>query len=97
MRVRSSILSRRRPCAGTGAGRSIAAGVSGVNVCDDQSFTFGKTSIWVSGVERDDEDLSFTLNLPRSVMATIKEVRFFDGAGQPLEGRQTGSPRPAPP
>ncbi len=64
--------------------------VATVAVKNDGSFLFGKTKITFSEVEADGDDLSFTLNLPRTVMEGLKNVVFLDAKGQPLESR-TGS------
>ena len=58
---------------------------------NNAKFTFEKTPIVVDGVEAQGDGMAFTLNLPRRVMESIKNVAFFDAKGQPIEGRRTGS------
>ena len=75
---------------------TVAAGtrktrVAKVPLQNDAKFTFDKTPIVVGGVEAQDDSQSFTLKLPRQVMAGIKNVVFLDAKGQPIEGRRTGS------
>ena len=65
--------------------------VAKVQLQNDQKFTFNKTPITVAEVAPDGDSVSFTLKLPRQVMATIKDVAFFDAMGGPLEGRRTSS------
>ena len=54
-------------------------------------FTFEKTPIVVAEVETETDEQKFTLNLPRRLMESIKDVAFFDVKGQPIEGSRTGS------
>jgi hypothetical protein len=65
--------------------------VASVRLQNDAKFTFGTTSITVSDVETEGEGQNFTLKLPRQVMASIKDVAFFDAKGAPIEGRRTSS------
>jgi hypothetical protein len=44
-----------------------------------------------TGGKPEGDSQSFTLKLPRQVMAEIKNVVFLDAKGQPIEGRRTGS------
>src|SRR5258706_15012875 len=39
----------------------------------------------------EDESTKTTCGLPRSVLITIREVRFFDAKNAPIESRRTGS------
>lgn len=72
----------------TGTRKTRAANVALKN---DAKFMFEKTSIVVSDVETQGDSLTFTFNLPRTVMTGIKDVKFFDAKNQPLEGRRTSS------
>jgi hypothetical protein len=72
----------------TGTRKVRAANVALKN---DAKFMFEKTSIVVSDVEAQGESMTFTFNLPRTVMTGIKDVNFFDAKNQPLEGRRTSS------
>ncbi len=65
--------------------------VAKVQLQNDAKFTFGKTPITVADVQTEDDTQTFTLKLPRDVMAGIKEVGFLDAKGQPIEGRRTGT------
>lgn len=65
--------------------------VANVRIQNDAKFTFDKTPIVISDVETQGESVTFTLNLPRSVMTGIKDVAFLDAKGQPIEGRRTSS------
>jgi hypothetical protein len=64
--------------------------VANVQLRNDAKFMFGTTSVTVAEVETEGENQKFTLKLPRSVMAGIKEVVFLDARGQPIEGHGTG-------
>ena len=65
--------------------------VANVRLQNETKFTFGRTPITVAGVETQDDTQSFTLKLPRQVMAGIKDVAFLDAKGQPIEGHRTSS------
>jgi len=65
--------------------------VANVQIQNDRKFTMGATSMTVAEVETDGEDLKFTVKLPRSVLTTVKDVKFLDAKGTELEGRRTGS------
>jgi hypothetical protein len=65
--------------------------VSNVKIENDKTFKLGATTITLAEVATEDEDLKFTLKLPRQVMAGIKSVKFYDAKAQELEGRRTGS------
>jgi hypothetical protein len=65
--------------------------VANVRLENDQKFSLGTTRITVAEVEIDGEDQTFTLQLPRQVMAGIRNVAFFDARGQAVEGRRTSS------
>jgi hypothetical protein len=65
--------------------------VANVRLVNDSKFMFEKTAIVVSDVETQDDTQTFSLQLPRQVMTTIKDVVFLDAKGQPVEGRRTSS------
>jgi hypothetical protein len=65
--------------------------VANVSLKNDTKFMLGATSITIAEVEADGENQTFTLKLPRQVMAGIKNVAFFDAKGAPVEGRRTSS------
>jgi hypothetical protein len=64
--------------------------VEKVQIENGRTFALGKTTMTVAEVEAQDDGLTFSIALPRQVMATIRTVTFFDANGQPLEGRGTG-------
>jgi hypothetical protein len=72
----------------TGTRKTRAANVA---LRNDATFRLGSTTITISEVEADGENQSFTLKLPRQTMMTIKEIKFFDGRNQALEGQRTSS------
>lgn len=65
--------------------------VANVSLKNDAKFTFEKTPIVVAEVETQGDTQTFTLKLPRQVMAGLKDVVFLDAKGQPIEGRRTSS------
>jgi hypothetical protein len=65
--------------------------VAKVQLTNESKFTYLKTPIVVSEVQASDDSQTFTMKLPRSVMAGIKNVVFLDAKGQPLEGSRTSS------
>jgi len=65
--------------------------VASVSLKNDTKFMLGSTSITIAEVEADGENQTFTLKLPRQIMAGIKNVAFFDAKGAPVEGRRTSS------
>lgn len=75
----------------TSASGSKPQKVSNVKLAKGGTFKLGKTTMTLSAAEVDGESLSLAITLPRSVMDTIKDLRFLDAKGEPLEGRRTGS------
>jgi hypothetical protein len=88
---------RARPSAGTStvaaqgaiamtlAGGSKPLRAANVKLDNGQTFKIGTTTITLSDVKSDDESTRFTLNLPRSLYTTIREIRFFDAKNAPIE------------
>jgi hypothetical protein len=75
---------------------NVAAGtkptrIANVRIASDQKFTIGTTPVTLADVKQDDEDLRFTIKLPRQLLMTIKSVKFFDAKNAELEGRRTGT------
>ena len=62
-----------------------------ISLANNARFTLGKTPVVVDEVKPEEGEQAFTLKLPRSLMAEIKNVVFLDAKGQPLEGRRTSS------
>lgn len=65
---------------------------------NDKGFKLGATQVTFSDVtppddpKAEDAALSFSINLPRTVMASIKQVKFLDAKGTEIEGaRRTSS------
>ncbi|MCU0256587.1 MAG: hypothetical protein MUF60_07570, partial [Vicinamibacterales bacterium] len=72
--------------------------VTGLRPENDKSFKLGSTVVTYSDVtppddpKAEDAALAFTLNLPRAVMAGIKQVKFTDAKGVAIEdARRTSS------
>ena len=65
--------------------------VSNLKIENDKTFKLGAATVTLAEVATEDEDLKFTLKLPRQVMAGIKSVKFYDAKAQELEGRRTSS------
>jgi hypothetical protein len=88
---------RARPSAGTStvaaqgaiamtlAGGSKPLRAASVRLDNGQTFKIGTTTITLSDVKSEDESTRFTLNLPRSLYTTIREIRFFDAKNAPVE------------
>jgi hypothetical protein len=67
------------------AGGSKPFRASNVKLDNGQTFKIGPTTITLSDVKADDESMRFTVNLPRSLYTTIREIRFFDAKGATVE------------
>lgn len=72
--------------------------VTGVRPENDKSFKLGATVVTYSDVTLPDDpkaegaEVSFNINLPRTVMNSIKQVKFLDAKGTEIEGaRRTSS------
>ncbi|HET7746138.1 MAG TPA: hypothetical protein VFM29_02490 [Vicinamibacteria bacterium] len=62
-----------------------------VGLENGKTFKIGTTTVTVDGVTVEEGRTNLTFKLPKSTMLTIKDVRFLDDAGQPLEGNRMGS------
>jgi len=94
---------RARPSAGTAsisaqgtiamtlAGGSKPMRASNVKVDANQTFKIGTTTLTVAETKVEEEETQFSVNLPRSLLTTIRDIRFFDAKNQPIEGRRRGS------
>lgn len=72
--------------------------VTGVRPENDKSFKLGATVVTYSDVTLPDDpkaegaEMTFSLNLPRTVMNSIRQVKFLDAKGTEIEGaRRTSS------
>lgn len=65
--------------------------VANVRIENGRTFLLDKTTVTVAEVEASGSEQKFTMKLPRSVMEGIKEVRFIDPKGAPLEGHRTST------
>lgn len=75
----------------TVAGGSKPFRAAAVKLDANQTFKIGATTMTVGEAKIEEDSTKITLNLPRSVLQTIREIRFFDAKSGPLEGRRTGS------
>lgn len=94
---------RARPAAGAASvsvqgviGMTVANGskpvrATGVRLETGQTFKVGTTMIAISEAKVEEESTKLNFGLPRSVLNTIREVRFFDTKNVPIESRRTGS------
>lgn len=63
--------------------------VANVKLEKDKTFKLGATTITISDVTAGSEDTSIELGLPRSVLYSIRDVRFLDATGKVLESDRT--------
>ncbi len=94
---------RGRPSAGAASvavqgsiAMTLAAGskpvrVSAVRLVAGQTFKVGATTITIGQANAEEESTKITFGLPRSLLSTIREVRFFDAKNAPIEARRSGS------
>jgi hypothetical protein len=94
---------RARPAAGTAslnvqgsiamtlAGGSKPMRAANVKMDANQTFKIGTTTLTIAETKVEEDATQFTVNLPRALLTTIREIRFFDAKNQPLEGRRRGS------
>src|SRR3954469_9010477 len=87
----ASAISAQGTVALTVAGGSKPFKAAAVKLDANQTFKIGTTTMTVAQAKAEDEETKITVNLPRSVLQTIREIRFLDAKGAPLEGRRTGS------
>jgi hypothetical protein len=62
--------------------------VPNVKLEKDKTFKLGTTTMTISEVTAGTEDTSIEIGLPRSVMYTIRDVKFLDAAGKVLESER---------
>lgn len=73
------------------AGGSKPVRAANVKLDANQTFKIGATTLTITDPKVEDESTQFTVNLPRSLLTTIREIRFFDAKNAPLEGQRRGS------
>jgi hypothetical protein len=73
------------------AGGSKPFRAANVKLDANQTFKIGSTTLTISDPKVEDEETQFTVNLPRSLLTTIREIRFFDAKNGPVEGHRRGS------
>ena len=94
---------RARPSAGTSslsvqgtiamtlAGGSKPIRAANVKMDANQTFKIGATTLTIAEVKVEDDATRFTVNLPRALLTTIREIRFFDSKNAPIEGHRRSS------
>ncbi len=65
--------------------------VANLPVQAGKTFKVGTAVVTLGEVSAEGEQASVTLKLPRSVLLTIKEIRWKDAKGATVEARRTGS------
>lgn len=73
------------------AGGSKPMRAANVKVDANQAFKIGTTTLTIAEAKVEEEETQFTVNLPRSLLQTIRDIRFFDAKNAPIEGRRRGS------
>jgi hypothetical protein len=94
---------RARPSAGAASvtaqgtlSMTLAAGskpvrASGVRLESGHAFKVGTAAMTIGEAKVEEESTRITFGLARSVLTTIREVRFFDAKNAPIEARRSGS------
>ncbi len=75
----------------TVAGGSKPIRAASVRLEEGQSFKIGSATLTIGETSVEGDARKITFGLPRSVLSTIREVRFFDAKNAPIEARRTGS------
>ena len=73
------------------AGGSKPTRVASVRLTEGQTFKVGTATLTVGEVSTEEESTKITFGLTRTVLNTIREVRFFDAKNTPIESRRTSS------
>ena len=73
------------------AGGSKPTRAANVKLVEGQPLKIGATTMTLGEVKTEEESTAITINLPRSVLTTIREARFFDAKNEPLESNRTSS------
>jgi hypothetical protein len=64
---------------------------SAVKLESGQTFKVGTATLTVSEAKVEEESTRITFGLTRTMLTTIKEIRFLDAKGAPIEARRAGS------
>jgi hypothetical protein len=73
------------------AGGSKPTRAANVKLDANATFKMGATTLTISDPKVEDDATQFTVNLPRSLLTTVRDIRFFDTKNQPIEGHRRGS------
>ncbi len=73
------------------AGGSKPTRAANVKLDANATFKMGATTLTITDPKVEDEATQFTVNLPRSLLTTVRDIRFFDTKNQPIEGHRRGS------
>jgi hypothetical protein len=73
------------------AGGSKPTRVANVRLIQGQTFRVGTATMTVGEVSTEEESTKITFGLTRTVLNTIREVRFFDAKNAAIESRRTSS------
>lgn len=84
-------LSAQGSVAMTLAGGSKPFRAANVKLAADQTFKIGTTTLTISEAKPEEESTRFTVKLPRSLLTTIRAIRFFDAKNAPIEAERHGS------
>lgn len=87
----ASSLSVQGTIAMTLAGGSKPVRAANVKIEANQTFKIGTTTLTIADPKVEEESTRFTVNLPRSLLTTIREIRFFDAKNAPIEAHRRGS------
>jgi hypothetical protein len=94
---------RARPSAGAASvtvqgtlAMTVAAGskpvrAANVKLQTDFAFKVGTAAMTIGEVKVEEDSTKITFGLTRTVLSTIREVRFFDAKNAPIESRRSGS------
>jgi hypothetical protein len=65
--------------------------IANVRLEENRTMRVGAATITITNAKVDDDSTNLTFGLTRSVLNTIRAVRFFDAKGAAIESRRTGS------
>jgi len=87
----ASSLSVQGTIAMTLAGGSKPIRAQNVKMDANAAFKIGAATLTISEAKVEEDETKFTVNLTRTLLTTIRDIRFFDAKGQPIEGHRRGS------
>jgi len=87
----AATLSVQGSIAMTMAGGAKPVRVANVRLVEGQALKVGTASMTIGDVSTDEDSTKITFGLTRTVLNTIREVRFFDAKNTAIEARRTGS------